>query len=113
MTTGAEADHFIFPAGGTDPTRPMKSWRSAWRNLRKAAGLEGLRMHDGRHSAVTTMAERGIPDRVIEAQVGHSKLLKDYLHIRRQALDAASAALEPTWVSQQQQAADNKVEMVN
>ena len=70
-------------------------------------------MHDGRHSAVTTMAERGIPDRVIEAQVGHSKLLKDYLHIRRQALDAASAALEPTWMRQPQQPADSTAEMVN
>ena len=113
LTPGTEPEHFIFPARGTDPTRPMKSWRSAWRSLRSAAGLEGLRMHDGRHSAVTTMAEKGIPDRVIEAQVGHSKLLKDYLHIRRQALDAASASLEPTWAIQQQPAAENKAEMVN
>jgi hypothetical protein len=36
--------------------RPLKSWRSAWRSLRTAVDLEGLRMHDTRHSAVPTMA---------------------------------------------------------
>lgn len=112
LATGAEPEHFVFPAGGTDPSRPMKSWRSAWRSLRSAAGLEGLRMHDGRHSAVTTMAEKGIPDRVIEAQVGQTKLLKEYLHIRRQALNAASVALEPAWMNQQK-TMDGKAEMVN
>jgi hypothetical protein len=28
----------------------MTSWRSAWRSLRKAAGLPHVRFHDGRHA---------------------------------------------------------------
>ena len=39
---GAEPDHCVFPAcenGKVDPTRPQKSWRSAWRSLRKAAAF--------------------------------------------------------------------------
>ena len=47
----AEPDHFLFPWHGRerkiDPTRPMTSWRSAWRSLRKAAGLDHVRFHDG------------------------------------------------------------------
>jgi len=37
----------------------------------KGGGLEGVRFHDGRHTAITTLAETGLPDWVIQAQVGH------------------------------------------
>src|SRR5207245_2122770 len=54
--------------------------------------------HDGRHTAITTLAEKGLPDWVIQAQVGHvaPAMMKTYSHIRRQALNQAAAALEPT-----------------
>jgi len=97
----AQAEHFVFPWHGRnkrlDPTRPMTSWRTAWRSIRKAAGLTAFRFHDGRHTAITTLAEKGTPDWVIQAQVGHvaPEMMKTYSHIRRQALNAAAAALEP------------------
>lgn len=96
-----DPDHFVFPWHGReqriDPTRPITSWRSAWRSILKAAGLIGVRFHDGRHTVVTTLAEKGTPDWVIQAQVGHvdPQMMKTYSHIRRQALIAAAAALEP------------------
>jgi len=98
----SEPDHFVFPWHGRgrklDPTRAMTSWRSAWRAMRKAAGLVHVRFHDGRHTAVTTLAEKGLPDWVIQAQVGHvaPEMMKTYSHIRRQALNQAADALEPT-----------------
>jgi len=49
----------------------MTSWRTAWRSMRTAAGLSDVRFHDGRHTAITTLAEKGLPDWVIQAQVGH------------------------------------------
>ena len=75
----------------------MTSWRSA-RAIRLAAGLACVRFHDGRHTAITTLAEKGLPDWVIQAQVGHvaPEMMKTYSHIRRQALNEAAAALEPT-----------------
>jgi hypothetical protein len=44
------------------------------------------------------VAEKGQPDWVIQAQLGHVSpaMMKTYSHIRRQALDAAAAALEPS-----------------
>ena len=42
---GTQPDHYVFPAcenGRFDPTTPQKSWRSAWRSLRKAAGIPAL-----------------------------------------------------------------------
>ena len=97
-----QPDHFIFPWHGRnkrlDATRPMASWRTAWRSMRKAAGLSKVRFHDGRHTAITTLAEKGLPDWVIQAQVGHvaPEMMKTYSHIRRQALNQAADALEPT-----------------
>jgi Phage integrase family len=76
----------------------MTSWRTPWCSIRKAAGLTGARFHDGRHTAITTLAEKGLPDWVIQAQVGHvaPEMMKTYSHIRRQALNQAAAGLEPT-----------------
>jgi hypothetical protein len=45
------------------------------------------------------MAEKGLPEQTIMAQVGHvsPQMLKTYSHIRRQALNLA-AALEPSFL---------------
>ena len=97
-----EPEHFVFPWHGRHrhiaPTRAMTSWRDAWRRMRTAAGLPFVRFHDGRHTAITTLAEKGLPDWVIQAQVGHvaPEMMKTYSHIRRQALNQAADALEPS-----------------
>lgn len=108
----AEPDHFLFLWHGRDkklnPTRPMTSWRSAWRSLRKAAGLEHVRFHDGRHTALTRLAEKGVPDWVIRAQFGHVSpaMMAVYSHVRRKALDEAAQALEPDGASTPSPAGD-------
>ena len=87
-----EPSHFLFPACETahfDPTRGIKSWRTAWRRLTRAVqcpgcGLlqnpgemcagckasitklkspfEGFRFHDLRHQAITELAESKASD---------------------------------------------------
>jgi integrase len=98
-----EPDHFVLPAcehGHIDPTRPMKSWRTAWRALTDAikcpsceriqaptahcrnrrckadlknmkSSLAGLRFHDLRHHAITELAESQASDATIMAIAGH------------------------------------------
>ncbi len=39
-----------------DPSRPIRSWRSAWRAALKRAGLQ-LRFHDLRPTCITKLAE--------------------------------------------------------
>lgn len=53
----------------------------------------------GRHTALTRLAEKGQPDWVIQAQMGHVSpaMMRTYSHIRRKALDEAVAALEPSF----------------
>jgi hypothetical protein len=97
----SEAEHYLWPVcqwGRYDPTKPMLKWDTAWRALRDAAGLPGLRFHDLRHTVITELAEMGVADHVLESISGHlsRRMLEHYSHIRidakRQALDALDAA---------------------
>ena len=101
---GPEPEHYLFPAcesGKIDPTRPQKSWRTAWRSLTKEAGLEGLRFHDLRHHAITELAESDTSEQTILSIAGHvsPKMLAHYSHIRmkakRNALDALASKPQP------------------
>src|SRR5687767_13452010 len=92
-----EPEHYLWPAcqwGRYDATNPMLKWDTAWRALRDAAELPGLRFHDLRHTVITELAEMGVADHVLESISGHlsRRMLEHYSHIRidakRQALDA-------------------------
>ena len=96
-----EPEHYLWPAcqwGRYDATKPMLKWDTAWRALRDAAGLHGLRFHDLRHTVITELAEMGVADHVLESISGHlsRRMLEHYSHIRidakRQALDALDTA---------------------
>ncbi len=106
-----ELDWYVFPHGegqgpriGTnkttvkpDPTRPMSTWRTAWRKLSAAAGLKGLRFHDLRHHAITELAESQASDQTVRSIAGHvsQRMLEHYSHVRleakRKALDSLSS----------------------
>jgi integrase len=88
--------HYLWPANQWhqfDPTQPAKKWDTAWRALRDAAGLPGLRFHDLRHTVITELLEAGEPDHVVESISGHlsRRMLEHYSHIR---IDAKKGALD-------------------
>src|SRR5215472_5259445 len=78
-----------------DPTKPMTTWRTAWRSITKEAGLPGLRFHDLRHHAITELAESTASDQTIISIAGHvsPKMLAHYSHVRLEAKRAALANL--------------------
>jgi integrase len=87
---------YVFPFGRprpNDPTRPVTTLKTAWRNLRKKAEITG-RWHDNRHTLITELAESGASDQTIMDIAGHvsKQMLKHYSHIRmeakRQALES-------------------------
>jgi integrase len=80
---------------GFDPTRHVKSWRTAWRTLTKKAGLPGFRFHDLRHCAITQLAENGTSDSTIMAIAGHvsRRMLERYSHVRMEAKRTAMESL--------------------
>jgi len=78
---------------GFDATRHQMSWDTAWRKLRKAAGLDGLRFHSLRHTFISMMAESGTALAVTQAMVGHmgDAITRHYTHI---SANAARLAVE-------------------
>jgi len=101
-----KAEDYVFPACQAagierknpdkeriDPTKPIKSWRSAWRSALKRAGLE-IRFHDLRHTCITKLAESQASEHTLMAIAGHvsRRMIEHYSHIRieakRTALDA-------------------------
>jgi integrase len=107
----SDPEHYLLPADlsrhtkktdplkggrGFDPSLHQMSWDTAWRALRKAAGLHRLRFHNLRHTYVTRMAELGVPLQVTQAAVGHmSDAITDhYTHISANVARAAVEKLE-------------------
>jgi integrase len=70
-----------------DPTRHVKSWRTAWRTLTKKAGLPGFRLHDLRRFAITQLAESGTSDATIMAIAGQvsRRMPERYSPVRMEA----------------------------
>jgi integrase len=103
----SKAEDYVFPACEAagierehphreriDPSRPIKSWRSAWRAALKRAGLE-LRFHDLRHTCITKLAESQASEQTLMAIAGHvsRKMIEHYSHIRMEAKRAAVDAI--------------------
>jgi hypothetical protein len=92
--------HYLFPKHVTadryDPSKPMTVWgfRKPWEACRKAAGMDWLRPYDLRHTAITRMAEAGVPMPVIMDFAGHisPKMQQHYTAISMQAKRRWAAA---------------------
>jgi len=72
--------HYLFPIqaakGHYDPLRPMSDsgLKKRFNAVRMAAGVDWLRPYDLRHTAITRMAEAGVPIQVIMSFAGHMTL---------------------------------------
>ena len=83
-----------------DPLQPIGSWKTAWKNARKAAKV-ACRFHDLRQSAVTRLLEGGVSFPIVVSLLGWSpstttKMAKRYGHIGSAAHREAVAALDPS-----------------
>lgn len=90
---------YLFPSYGearcpSDPTRPVATLKTAWESVRAEAGVR-CRFHDLRHTALTKMAEAGVPESTMKALAGHMSMamIERYSHIRMQAKREAVEAL--------------------
>jgi integrase len=85
-----------FPGEGGQPRRDLNK---PWAALKKHAGLEGLRLHDLRHSNASVGAGAGVPLQIIGRILGHSQVATTakYAHLQndpvRRAADTISAHL--------------------
>ena len=91
---------YVFPSHGH--TGHLIEPKTAWRRILQRAGLEGLRIHDLRHTAASWLANQGTPLMVIGAALGHTQAstTSRYAHLAvdpvRQAMDRAGNAMLAT-----------------
>lgn len=85
-------DQYLIPfrvkRGTYDPDKPTMGWRTAFREVRAAAGLPWLRQHDLRHQAITKLLEKpDVSEETVKAIAGHvsKRILDTYSHIRIKA----------------------------
>ncbi len=71
MHVGPDPESFLFTNSEGRPIR-SSTWHPAWDGARKAAGLDGLRLHDLRHLAGTLTAQAGATLKETMAWLGHS-----------------------------------------
>ena len=87
-----DPDHYIFPfvlGHNPVPHRPMsvQGLKKPWQEVRQATGLLQFRMYDTRHTAITRLAENGVPVTVIMDLAGHisPRMTQHYTHVSEQA----------------------------
>jgi integrase len=66
----SESD-LVFCQGAGAPLLP-DSVTHAWRKLTKKCGLDGVRLHDARHTHASLMLKSGVSPKVIQERLGHS-----------------------------------------
>jgi integrase len=95
------AGHGVMTSYAVDLSKPIGSWKTAWRTAQNQAGLT-RRIHDWRHHVITMLAETQTSEATIKALSGHlsRKMLEHYSTIRdqakRQAVDLLDTLNTPT-----------------
>ncbi len=82
---------YIFPKP-RDPMQPLYPIDYVWHKIRKAAGLEDVRLHDLRHSYASQALLHNVPLMVVSKLLGHKdpRMTLRYAHVNDTAINEAA-----------------------
>ncbi len=86
-------DRLVFCQPDGRPFLP-DSITQAWRHLAHRAGLDGIRLHDCRHTHASLLLKQGVHPKIVQERLGHASIqitLDTYSHVAP-GLQAAAAA---------------------
>jgi integrase len=89
---------FVFP--GRAPGQPLVEIKKSWATICKAAAIDGVRIHDLRHTYASLLASSGLSLTIIGGLLGHTQASTTlrYAHLRddplQEATDRVDALLE-------------------
>lgn len=84
---------YVIP--GRKKGQPLADLKRPWNRIRRAAGLEGVRLHDLRHSFASVGAMGGVPLQIVGQLLGHSNMAttERYSHLANDPVKAANDAI--------------------
>ena len=83
--------NFVFPSPG-NVHRPLGPGLPLWTSVRRAAGIEDVRLHDLRHTFASHAVMTGVPVPVVSRLLGHrsTKMTLRYAHLADKEVEAAA-----------------------
>jgi integrase len=97
LASKTDPDSYVFTAPRGGPLRIIAFRNRVWRPAAKAAGLEGLRIHDLRHTAVALWIAAGASPKEVATRAGHTSVsftLDRYGHLYPEADTALRERLD-------------------
>jgi integrase len=90
MRASARRSQYLFPGRGDHGH--LGDIKKSWATVCQAAGLDGVHVHDLRHSFAATLASAGLSLPIIGALLGHTQAAttQRYAHLIDDALRAAT-----------------------
>ncbi len=76
-------DDLLFSRYDGKPLLP-NSVSHAWKKLARRTGLEGIRLHDARHTHASLLLKQGVHPKIVQERLGHSSIqitLDTYSHL--------------------------------
>ena len=86
----------VFSQPSGEPLLP-DAVSQAWTRIAKRIGLEGIRLHDARHSHASLMLKQGVHPKIVQERLGHASIqttLDTYSHVAPGLQDAAAARFD-------------------
>ena len=82
---------YVFPSP-SNPVRPRSGNLPLWREARKRAGIEDVRLHDLRHTFASHAVMQGVPLPVVARLLGHRnvRMTLRYAHVADKDIEAAA-----------------------
>jgi integrase len=95
---GSATGYVIRGGDGSDPERPLVEIKRPWQLIRRAAGLEELRLHDLRHAYASIAVASGLSLPMIGALLGHREVRTTarYAHLADDPQKAAADLVSST-----------------
>ena len=96
LATAVSDDDLIFAQLDGSPLLPH-SVTNAWRRLVKQAGIQGVRLHDARHTHATLMLKQGVNAKITSEPLGHSSVvitLETYSYVLSGLQEAAARGFD-------------------
>jgi integrase len=83
-------EQLVFP--GRQPGQPLRDIHRTWKAVCKAAEIEGVRIHDLRHSFASLLVSSGLSLPIIGALLGHAELrsTQRYAHVAKTPMQEAT-----------------------